>query len=207
MARRTCRRTPRMRSSWCAPKPAFRSLMSFMAAETMRQPVQCARCCADSTDHEFTSHPRYPSSRSGSDRSIAQVRRTAAFCAWPPKPRLSSWQLSMTWRCCMVTCITATFLGSDRTAGWRLIQKASSESAPSTMPTFFAIPTIRQLPRLAVCARQISVVAKAAELEPYRLVSWVLAWAGLSAAFSLEDRTAPNTALKIAELALAEMHA
>jgi len=56
-------------------------------------------------------------------------------------------------------------------------------------------------------ARQISVVAKAAELEPYRLVSWVLAWAGLSAAFSLEDRTAPNTALKIAELALAEMHA
>jgi streptomycin 6-kinase len=56
-------------------------------------------------------------------------------------------------------------------------------------------------------ARQISVVAKAADLEPNRLLSWVLAWAGLSAAFSLEDGLAPNTArLEIAELAAAELN-
>jgi streptomycin 6-kinase len=55
-------------------------------------------------------------------------------------------------------------------------------------------------------ARQISVVAVAADLAPNRLLSWVLAWAGLSAAFSLEDRAVPNTALKIAELAAAELN-
>jgi streptomycin 6-kinase len=55
-------------------------------------------------------------------------------------------------------------------------------------------------------ARQISVVAKAADLAPNRLLLWVLAWAGLSAAFSLEDRAVPNTALKIAELAAAELN-
>jgi streptomycin 6-kinase len=55
-------------------------------------------------------------------------------------------------------------------------------------------------------ARQIGVVAKAGGLEPKRMVSWVLAWAGLSAAFSLADRTAPNTALKIAEFAAAGLN-
>jgi streptomycin 6-kinase len=55
-------------------------------------------------------------------------------------------------------------------------------------------------------ARQISVVANAADLAPKRLLSWVLAWAGLSAAFSLEDDAVPNTALKIAELAAAELN-
>ena len=56
-------------------------------------------------------------------------------------------------------------------------------------------------------ARQISVVAKAADLVPNRLLSWVLAWAGLSVAFSIEDGLAPNTArLKIAELAAAELN-
>jgi streptomycin 6-kinase len=56
-------------------------------------------------------------------------------------------------------------------------------------------------------ARQISVVAEAADLVPNRLLSWVLAWAGLSAAFSLEDGLAPNTArLTIAEFAAAQLN-
>ena len=55
-------------------------------------------------------------------------------------------------------------------------------------------------------ARQISVVAGAGDLEPKRLLSWVLAWAGLSAAFSLEDRVAADTALKLAEFAAAELN-
>jgi streptomycin 6-kinase len=36
-------------------------------------------------------------------------------------------------------------------------------------------------------ARQVEVVAAAAELEPRRLLQWIVAWAGLSAAFSLQD--------------------
>jgi streptomycin 6-kinase len=55
-------------------------------------------------------------------------------------------------------------------------------------------------------SRQIGVVAKAADLESKRLLSWVLAWAGLSAAFSLEDQVAADTALKVAELAAAELN-
>jgi len=55
-------------------------------------------------------------------------------------------------------------------------------------------------------ARQITVVAEAADLAPNRLLSWVLAWAGLSAAFSLDDGVTPNAALKIAEFAAAELN-
>jgi streptomycin 6-kinase len=69
----------------------------------------------------------------------------------------------------------------------------------------FCNPDDETATMLGRLARQIDVVAKAADLAPNRLLSWVLAWAGLSAAFSLEDRVAPNTALKIAELAAAEL--
>jgi streptomycin 6-kinase len=41
-------------------------------------------------------------------------------------------------------------------------------------------------------ARQIDVVAEAAGLEPRRLLQWVVAWAGLSAAFSLSDGLSPT---------------
>jgi streptomycin 6-kinase len=55
-------------------------------------------------------------------------------------------------------------------------------------------------------AREVKVVAEAADLESNRLLSWVLAWAGLSAAFSLEDDAPCATALRIAELAAAELN-
>jgi streptomycin 6-kinase len=54
-------------------------------------------------------------------------------------------------------------------------------------------------------ARQARVVAEAAGLERTRLLAWVLAWVGLSAAFSLQDGDCPDRALKIAELAAAEL--
>lgn len=64
-------------------------------------------------------------------------------------------------------------------------------------------------PRTAVApgrlARQIEVVADAAGLERGRLLRWVLAYAGLSAAWSLEDGDAPELALAVAELAAAEL--
>lgn len=50
-------------------------------------------------------------------------------------------------------------------------------------------------------ARQVEVVATAAGLERGRLLKWILAFAGLSAAWSLEDGDSPDPTLEVAELA------
>jgi streptomycin 6-kinase len=54
-------------------------------------------------------------------------------------------------------------------------------------------------------ARQASVVAEAAGLERRRLLRWVLALAGLSAAWAIEDGAMPASDLAIAEIAAAEL--
>ena len=48
-------------------------------------------------------------------------------------------------------------------------------------------------------------VAAAAGLERGRLLRWILAWPGLSAAWSLEDGDDPVAALSVAEMAAAEL--
>jgi streptomycin 6-kinase len=53
--------------------------------------------------------------------------------------------------------------------------------------------------------RQIDVVADAAGLDPTRLLEWIVAWAGLSAAFDLQDGLAPGMTLAIAERAAAKL--
>ena len=54
-------------------------------------------------------------------------------------------------------------------------------------------------------ARQTEVVAAAAGLERGRLLRWILAYTGLSAAWSLEDGDPPDFALAVAEIAAAEL--
>lgn len=54
-------------------------------------------------------------------------------------------------------------------------------------------------------ARQSHVVAEAAGLDRQRLLSWILAYAGLSAAWWLGDGIEPTLELAVAELALAEL--
>jgi streptomycin 6-kinase len=54
-------------------------------------------------------------------------------------------------------------------------------------------------------ARQSHVVAEAAGLERRRLLQWILAYAGLSAAWFLGDGVHPELDLKVAELAIAEL--
>ncbi len=54
-------------------------------------------------------------------------------------------------------------------------------------------------------ARRVEVVAQAAALDRGRLLRWIVAWAGLSAAFLLEDGMSPAGALAVAELATAEL--
>lgn len=53
--------------------------------------------------------------------------------------------------------------------------------------------------------RQIHVVADYAQLEINRLLKWILAYAGLSAAWSFEDGDSPDLALAIAEIAACEL--
>lgn len=54
-------------------------------------------------------------------------------------------------------------------------------------------------------ARQASVAAEAAGLDRKRLLQWVLAFAGLSAAWFIEDGEAPTFDLAIAEIAAAAL--
>lgn len=54
--------------------------------------------------------------------------------------------------------------------------------------------------------RQVRVVAQSARLECHRLLAWIVAWAGLSAAFLLDDGLPPNGALQMVELAAAELN-
>jgi streptomycin 6-kinase len=56
-------------------------------------------------------------------------------------------------------------------------------------------------------ARQVNIVAEAAQLERKRLLQWIVAWAGLSAAFLIEDgwEAHVGTTIQIAEIAAAEL--
>ena len=55
--------------------------------------------------------------------------------------------------------------------------------------------------------RQIGVVAAAAGLSRRRLLAWVLAWAGLSAAFDWEDGLPTQNALALLEMIAREVNA
>lgn len=52
---------------------------------------------------------------------------------------------------------------------------------------------------------QATIVAEAAGLDRTRLLQWILAYAGLSAAWHLEDKSDPEIAIAVAEIALAAL--
>jgi streptomycin 6-kinase len=53
-------------------------------------------------------------------------------------------------------------------------------------------------------ARRLELVAEAAQIEPRRLLLWIFAWTGLSAAWFLGDGQSPAIDLQVAELVAAE---
>jgi streptomycin 6-kinase len=61
------------------------------------------------------------------------------------------------------------------------------------------IPTATKPGRLA---QQVKVVSAAAGLDPKRLLQWIAAWAGLSAAWSLDDGVGAEPAMMVVEIAL-----
>jgi streptomycin 6-kinase len=53
--------------------------------------------------------------------------------------------------------------------------------------------------------RRLEIVSADAGLDRRRLLQWIVAWSGLSAAWFLSDGGSPETDFRIAELAVAEL--
>lgn len=71
----------------------------------------------------------------------------------------------------------------------------------------FCNPDARTATSTGRLSRQASVVAEAAALDRVRLLQWIVAWAGLSAVWMLEDGEEPDSRFAVASLALAELRA
>lgn len=69
----------------------------------------------------------------------------------------------------------------------------------------FCNPDIATATRPGRLMKQAGIVSKEAGLEPKRLLQWIGAWVGLSAAWAIEDDEDPRTAMAVAKIALAEL--
>jgi streptomycin 6-kinase len=68
------------------------------------------------------------------------------------------------------------------------------------------LPHLTIARRPEIFARRIEVVSEAAGLETRRLLRWILAWAGLSAAWQINDNLDPGIELRVAEMAWAALN-
>ncbi|MDR2309185.1 MAG: hypothetical protein LBE53_18595 [Paucimonas sp.] len=69
----------------------------------------------------------------------------------------------------------------------------------------FCNPEARLALAPEVFARRLEVVLRVSGIERRRMLQWVLAWAGLSAAWMLEDEQSPEVRLGVAQLAMAAL--
>ena len=90
--------------------------------------------------------------------------------------------------------------------GWLAIDpKALLGERGFDFANIFCNPDFKTATAAGRMAQQVSVVSEAAKLNRRRLLKWVLAYAGLSAAWSLNSGQDPQVALAIAELTAAEL--
>lgn len=54
--------------------------------------------------------------------------------------------------------------------------------------------------------RQVEVISEAAGIESKRLLQWIVAWAGLSSSWAMEDREDPEPALTVAQIAIGALN-
>jgi streptomycin 6-kinase len=69
------------------------------------------------------------------------------------------------------------------------------------------LPYLSIARRPEIFARRLTVVSETAGLDTRRLFRWILAWAGLSAAWQLGAKLDPGIELQVAEMALAALNA
>ncbi len=90
--------------------------------------------------------------------------------------------------------------------GWLAIDPKGLKGERSfDYANLFCNPDCRTATAQGRLSRRASIVAQVAGLERRRLLQWVLSYAGLSAAWSINDGEPPETALTVAELAAAEL--
>ena len=90
--------------------------------------------------------------------------------------------------------------------GWLAIDpKALLGERAFDFANIFCNPDFQTATTAGRLAQQVSVISEAARLKPHRLLKWVLAYAGLSAAWSLNSGQDPQVALAVAEIAAAEL--
>ena len=90
--------------------------------------------------------------------------------------------------------------------GWRAIDpKGLSGERGFDYANLFCNPDPQTATTPGRVARRADVVAEAASIDRRRLLLWVLAWSGLSAAWMLGDGEAPDHALRVAAQAAAEL--
>lgn len=90
--------------------------------------------------------------------------------------------------------------------GWLAIDpKALYGERAFDFANIFCNPTLAVAIQDGRLSKQLTVVSTAAGLDPKRLLQWVIAWSGLSAAWMLEEGTQIDEKLKLIEIAFAEL--
>ena len=90
--------------------------------------------------------------------------------------------------------------------GWRAIDpKALLGERGFDFANIFCNPTEQVATAPGRLARQIDIVTATARLEPLRLLKWILAYAGLSAAWTLQAGERPDLALAVAGCAAGQL--
>lgn len=87
----------------------------------------------------------------------------------------------------------------------RLIGERYFEYAILFCDPDLGIPGLRHATRPEIFARRVEVVTEAAGLERGRLLRWILAWTGLSAAWALGDGERPEIEFQVAAMAHAAL--
>jgi streptomycin 6-kinase len=96
----------------------------------------------------------------------------------------------------------------DGRGGWRVIDpKGLIGERAFDYANLFRNPTAEIALAPGTMRRRLAIVANKADLDPRRMLAWILAYAGLGAAWSLESGQDPTPGLAIAELAAAELAA
>lgn len=65
------------------------------------------------------------------------------------------------------------------------------------------VPRVATVPE--IFKQRLSIVAETADLDRDRLLKWIIAWCGLSTAWSLSSNDTVSTTIKVAELAMTEL--
>ncbi len=94
----------------------------------------------------------------------------------------------------------------DARSGWCAIDPKGLHGERSfDYANTFCNPDIETATAPGCLSHRVDVIASEARIDPRRLLKWVLAYAGLSAAWSLEDRDDPELALTIVQIASREL--